>query len=165
MPAANKHVTTFTTPSELDVVVTRTFDAPRALVFEVHTSCKHLPLWMGPHGWTMSECKSDLRPGGQVRYTWSQPGSPSLTITGVVQEVKPPERIVSSESWGEPWPATLNTLEFTEQDGQTTVVMTVRYSSKEMRDSALQTGMKEGMTIGYERLDEYLNTRLEMGDG
>jgi hypothetical protein len=83
MPAANKHVTTFTTPADTDVVVTRTFDAPRALVFEAHTSCKHMPNWMGPYGWTMSECKNDLRPGGEFRYTWSKPGGGGITITGV----------------------------------------------------------------------------------
>jgi uncharacterized protein YndB with AHSA1/START domain len=158
MPAANRHVTTFTTPSDTDVVVTRTFDAPRALVFEAHTSCKHMPNWMGPYGWTMSECKNDLRPGGEFRYTWSKPGGNGITITGMNKEVSPPSRIVSTESWGEPWPVSTNTMEFTEHDGQTTLVMTIRYSSKEARDMALGTGMKDGMTTGYERLDEYLGT-------
>jgi len=58
MPATNKHATTFTTPSDTDVVVTRTFDAPRKLVFEAYTNCKHMPHWMGPHGWTMSGART-----------------------------------------------------------------------------------------------------------
>jgi len=65
---------------------------------------------------------------------------------------------VSTESWGDPWPVATNILELTESGGQTTVVMTIRYASKKDRDAALGTGMKDGMTIGYERLDEYLNT-------
>ena len=158
MHAANKHVTTFTTPSDTDVVVTRVVDAPRALVFEVHTSCKHLPNWMGPYGWTMSECRNDLRPGGEIRYTWTRPEGGGITITGVNKEVDPPKRVVSTESWGAPWPEATNILEFTEVDGQTTIVMTIRYPSKEARDKALATGMKDGMTVGYERLEEYLGT-------
>jgi len=158
MPATNKHATTFTTPSDTDVVVTRTFDAPRTLVFEAYTSCKHMPHWMGPHGWTMSECKNDLRVGGEIRYTWSKPGGQGITITGVNNEVTPPSRIVSTESWGDPWPVATNILELTESGGQTTVVMTIRYASKKERDAALGTGMKDGMTVGYERLDEYLGT-------
>lgn len=158
MPATNRHATTFTTPSDTDVVVTRVFDAPRHLVFEAHTSCKHMPNWMGPHGWTMSECRNDLRPGGEFRYTWSKPGGNGITITGVNKEVVPPSRVVSTESWGDPWPVSTNIMELTESAGQTTVVMTIRYPSKEARDMALQTGMKDGMTVGYERLDEYLGS-------
>ena len=114
--------------------------------------------WMGPYGWTMSECKNDLRPGGEFRYTWSKPGGGGITITGVNKEITPPSRIVSTESWGEPWPVSTNTMEFTEVEGQTTLVMTIRYPSKEARDTALGTGMKDGMTTGYERLDEYLGS-------
>lgn len=156
MPAASKHVTTFHTPTDTQVVVRRVVDAPRALVFEVHTSCKHLPNWMGPHGWTMSECRNDLRPGGEIRYTWTRPEGGGITITGVNREVVPPSLVVSTESWGPPWPEAINRLEFTEENGQTTMVMTITYPSKEARDQALQTGMKDGMTVGYERLEQYL---------
>jgi uncharacterized protein YndB with AHSA1/START domain len=156
MHAANRNATTFSTPNDLEVVVTRTVNAPKKLVFEVHTSCKHLPNWMGPYGWTMTECKNELRAGGAIRYTWSKPDDQGITITGVNKEVSPPDRIVSTESWGEPWPEALNTLEFQEVDGQTTIIMTIRYPSKEARDMALQTGMKDGMTVGYDRLEEYL---------
>src|SRR5688500_6851671 len=114
MPSASKHVSTFTTPADTDVVVTRTFDAPRKLVFEAHTSCKHMPNGMGPYGWTMSESKNYLRPGGEFRYTWSKPGGGGITITGVNKEITPPSRIVSTESWGEPWPVSTNTRACTE---------------------------------------------------
>ncbi|NUQ11045.1 MAG: SRPBCC domain-containing protein [Gemmatimonadaceae bacterium] len=156
MPAANRHVTTFHTPTDTQVVVRRVVDAPRDLVFEVHTSCHHLPHWMGPYGWTMSECLIELRPGGAIRYTWTRPEGGGITITGVVKEVVRPELLVSTESWGPPWPEAMNRLEFSEADGQTTMVMTITYPSKEARDQALQTGMKDGMTVGYERLERYI---------
>jgi uncharacterized protein YndB with AHSA1/START domain len=143
MPATNKHATTFTTPSDTDVVVTRTFDAPRKLVFEAHTSCKHMPNWMGPHGWTMSECKNDLRPGGDSPHV-EQTRRQRDHHHGREQGVDPPSR-GQHESWGDPWPVATNILEFTEVDGQTTLVMTIRYTSK-ARDGAA-TGMKDGMTM------------------
>ena len=55
-------------------------------------------------------------------------------------------------------PETLNTLILSEEDGRTTITVTVLYPSKEARDAALQTGMKEGMSQGFDRLDEYLRT-------
>ena len=57
-------VTTFTTPSDLEIVASRVFDAPRTLVFDAYTSPEHLPRWMfGPSDWTMTVCEVDLRPG------------------------------------------------------------------------------------------------------
>ncbi len=65
-------------------------------------------------------------------------------MRGVYREIVPPERLVNTESWGGDWPETLNTLVLTEEDGQTMTVCTVLYPSKEARDRALGTGMKEG---------------------
>jgi uncharacterized protein YndB with AHSA1/START domain/DNA-binding transcriptional ArsR family regulator len=160
VPTANKpDVTTFTTPSDREIVVTRVFDAPRRLVWEAWTSPEHLPHWMlGPEGWTMPVCESDLRQGGAHRCVWRGSDGTEMEISGVYREIRPPERLVSTESWGGDWPETLNTLIFTEEDGKTTVTLTVLYPSKEARDAALKTGMKEGMSAGFNRLDEYLRT-------
>jgi uncharacterized protein YndB with AHSA1/START domain len=82
-----------------------------------------------------------------------------MEMRGEYREVKPPERVASSESWGPDWPETLNTVVFSEQAGKTTVTITLLYASKEGRDAALKTGMKQGMALSYERLENYL-TRL-----
>ena len=68
------------------------------------------------------------------------------------------QRLVSTESWGGNWPETLNTLLLTEEDGKTTMTLTILYPSKEARDAALKTGMKEGMSQSFDRLGEYLRT-------
>ena len=62
----------------------------------------------------------DLRPGGAWRYVWSGPDDAELEMHGVYREITPPERLVSTESWGEDWPEMLNTLILTEEDGKTT---------------------------------------------
>ena len=113
MAATNKAgATTFTTPSDREIVMTRVFDAPRRLVLEAWTSPEHLPHWMtGPPGWTMPVCEIDLRPGGAWRFVWRKADGTEMEMRGVYREVVPPERLVSTESWGGDWPETLNTLD------------------------------------------------------
>ena len=79
-----------------------------------------------------------------------------MEMRGEYREVAPPERLVSTESWGGDWPETLNTLTLTEEDGKTTITHTVLYPSKEARDAALETGMKEGVSASFDRLAEHL---------
>jgi len=160
MTAANKiGETTFTTPSDREIVMTRVFDAPRRLVFEAHTSPEHLPQWMlGPEGWTMPVCEIDLRPGGAWHFVWRRSDGTEMGMRGVYREIAPPERLVTTESWGGDWPETVNTLILNEEDGKTTLTSTVLYPSKEARDAALETGMKEGASESFDRLAEYLRT-------
>jgi uncharacterized protein YndB with AHSA1/START domain len=151
--------TTFETPTDLEIRATRTFRAPRDLVFEAWTSPEHLPHWMlGPDGWTMTVCEIDLRPGGAWHFVWSKTDGSEMGMTGVYEEIVRPERVVNSESWGGDWADTLNTLVLTEVDGHTTSVMTTLYPSLEARDLALGSGMKEGMTISFNRLETYLSS-------
>jgi uncharacterized protein YndB with AHSA1/START domain len=149
--------TTFTTPTDREVVMTRVVEAPRRLVWEAWTSPEHLPHWLlGPEGWTMPVCEVDLRPGGAWRFAWRHTDGREMEMRGVYREVAPPERLVSTESWGGDWPETLNTLILTEEDGKTTITQRVLYASKEVRDAALQTGMKEGVSSSFDRLDGHL---------
>ena len=151
--------TTYTTPSDREIVVTRVVDAPRRLVFAAHTNPAHVPHWMlGPSGWTMPVCEIDLRPGGAWHFVWRQSDGTEMEMRGVYQEIVAPERVVCTESWGGEWPETLNTLVLSERDGKTTITQRVRYPSKAARDAALKTGMQEGMSQSYDRLAEYLRT-------
>ena len=79
-----------------------------------------------------------------------------MGMSGVYQEIVPHERLVSTESWGGDWPETINTLILSEEDGKTTISVTILYPSKEARDAALQTGMTEGVSASFKRLAQYL---------
>ncbi|MGH7518876.1 MAG: SRPBCC family protein [Gemmatimonadales bacterium] len=160
MATTNKlNATTFTTPSDREVAMTRVVDAPRRLVFDAWTKPEHLPHWMlGPEGWTMPVCEIDLRPGGAWHFVWRRADGTEMEMRGVYREIRPPERLVATESWGGDWPETLNTLILTEEDGKTTITQTVLYPSKEARDAALKTGMKDGVSESFDRLAEYLRT-------
>lgn len=154
--------TTFTTPSDREIVGTRVFDAPRALVWAAHTDPVHVRKWMlGPDAWTMPVCEIDLRPGGAWRFGWRKPDGTEMGMHGEFREVTPPERLVQTESWtwSGDWPETLNTTVFTESDGRTTLTCTVLYPSREARDAVLGTDdMMSGWSTSYERLDEHLRS-------
>ena len=99
--AARTGVTTYTTPSDREVLITRVVSAPRRVVFEAFTNPRHVPNWLiGPEGWTMPVCEIDLRPGGTWRYVYRKNDGSEMTMQGFYREVAPPERLVSTESWG-----------------------------------------------------------------
>lgn len=157
--AARTGVTTYTTASDQEVVITRVVSAPRRVVFDAFTNARHVPNWLiGPEGWTMPVCEIDLRPGGTWRYVYRKDDGSEMTMQGSYREVAPPERLVSTESWGPEWPETVNTMVLTETGGLTTITITARYPSKEARDAALKTGMKSGMDQSFARLDSMLKS-------
>ncbi len=148
--------TTFATPTDREIVITRVVDAPRELVFEMWTSCEHLPRWMGPAVMEMTGCRVDLREGGSWRFEWRGPDGFELGMSGVYKEIAPPERLVSTEMMGGYSDELLSTLMLTEEDGITTIANTVLCPSKEIRDAMLASGMEDGVAEGFERMDEYL---------
>jgi uncharacterized protein YndB with AHSA1/START domain len=156
-----------TTPSDLEIAMTRFFDAPRRLVYEAHVKPELLRRWLvGPPGWTMATCEVDLKVGGEYRCGWRRdPGAaPSpgcenvpdaFEVRGVYREIVPPERIVATEYMG-PGDGALVTQIFAEQGGRTKFTQTMRYGSRQERDEALKSGMTEGTAICYDRLAEIL---------
>jgi uncharacterized protein YndB with AHSA1/START domain len=148
--------TAFTTPSDREIVITRVVDAPRALVFKAMTEPEHVPHWYGPRGWSLPVCQIDLRPGGAWRYVLRGPDGNEIGMRGVFQEISPPERLVTTESFDDYPGESLNTLVLAERDDKTTITVTVLYESKEIRDAVLASGMQEGASETYDRLVEYL---------
>ena len=143
------------TPTEREIVMTRTFDAPRRLVFDAHTRPELIKRWLfGPDGWSMTVCEVDLRVGGTYRYVWRHSNGNEMGMGGVFREVVAPERIVATEKFDEAWypGEAIDTTVFVEKDGKTTLTLTVLYESKEARDMALTSGMEQGMALGYDRL-------------
>jgi uncharacterized protein YndB with AHSA1/START domain len=151
---------TVTTPSDREIVITRTFDAPRELVFQAHSSCEHMSNWWGPRKYEVASCEMDFRPGGSWRILHkTADGVEEHGFRGEFREIVPPERIVWTFEWeGMPGHVSVETLALEEKDGKTTLTATARYDTVEDRDGMLQTGMEEGAAESYERLDEYLET-------
>lgn len=159
MTAPRVGVTTFDTPTDTQVVITRVVKAPRKLVYQAYTVPAHLQKWLlGPEGWTMPICEFEAKNGGKWRYVWRKADGAEMAMAGTVKEIVPNEKIVSTETWGPEWPETLNSVVFTEAGGLTTITLTVTYPSLEARDAALKTGMKSGADQSYTRLDALLAT-------
>ena len=117
---------TFTTPSDREIVMTRVVRCAAPAGLRGLTNPEHLPHWMlGPDGWTMPVCEIDLRPGGAWHFVWRRSDGTEMEMRGVYREIVPPERLVSTESWGGDWPETLNTLILSEEDGKTTITQYV----------------------------------------
>jgi uncharacterized protein YndB with AHSA1/START domain len=151
------------TPSDLEIQVTRDFHAPRQLVFDAFTRPDLVRRWLlGPEGWTMPVCEIDLRVGGAYRYVWRKAGVKDMGMGGVFREVVAPERIVATERFDDSWyPGdALDTTVFVEAGEITKVTITVLYESKEARDTASRSGMERGMAAGYNRLEEQLAAML-----
>lgn len=152
--SASRHQTIYATPTDRELVITRTFDAPRALVWAAFTDPKHLPNWhTGPEGTTMPVCEIDLRPGGGWRYVWRNALGREFEAKGTYLEVDPPKRIVyATHVNGE---EQTSTTTFTEQNGRTTVTVSMLLASKESRDKAIPLA-RYGTESNYARLDSYL---------
>lgn len=147
------------TPSDREILITRAFNAPRSLVFDCMSKPELVKRWLiGPPGWTLPVCEIDFRVGGRFRYVWRNAEGQDMGMGGVYREIVRPERIVQTELFDQDWTGgeTLGTSVLTEQGGTTTLNTTVVYSSKEARDGALRSGMTEGMSSGYDKLDVLL---------
>ena len=153
------HTLTVTTPSDREVALIRTFDAPRSLVWDAVTRPELLKRWLGVHnGWTLDVCEIDLRVGGAYRYVWRGPGSEEMGMGGVYRDIVRPERIVSTEKFDQSWypGEAVGTMTLDERDGKTTMTTTVLYDSREARDVVLQSPMEHGVAAGYNELDQVL---------
>ena len=143
------------TPSDREIRVTRTFDAPPELVFECHTKPDYVKQWLlGPPGWSMPLCEIDLRVGGRYRYVWhNDENGREFGVQGEFREIHVPDRIVNIETMdGVPGKAQITTT-FEKSGAGTLFTLTMLFESQELRDGALESGMTDGMAMSYDRLD------------
>ena len=158
-----------------DFVLTRTFDAPRALVFKEWTDPRQLARWWGPRGFTNPVCQMDLRPGGAFRVVMRGPDGAEYPLKGVFLEIDAPERLVMTMDLSEhpaewlelynqyrgkrkdaPAMKIVTTVTFEEQDGGTKLTVAQRFDSVTDRDANMKLGAAAGWSQSFERLDELL---------
>ncbi|WP_321470939.1 SRPBCC family protein [uncultured Paludibaculum sp.] len=145
-------------PSDCEIALTRVFQAPRQLVYDSFSKPEILKRWFGPRGWSLVTCDVDPRLGGGFRFVLQNTEGRTLGMRGVYRELAPPERSVHMESFDDfPGEARVTTV-FTERDGQTTLVATILYASKDVRDAVIRSGMEHGAAESYDRLAELLDS-------
>jgi uncharacterized protein YndB with AHSA1/START domain len=151
-------------PSDTEVLVKRSFDAPVKLVWRAYMEPDLMRRWCCHPGWSMPVCEMDMRVGGQYRWRWrSDENGQEFGFTGEVLEVVPHARIVHTQildpgdlgvsMGGEP---SIVTVTFQEAGGITNMATSIKYASKADRDEAFSTGMTDGMEMSYKLLDDVL---------
>jgi uncharacterized protein YndB with AHSA1/START domain len=147
---------TLETVGDAVVVVTRRFAATPEAVYRAHTEPEIIQQWLlGPEGWTMPVCLNEAKPGGKIRYEWTNGKGGGFYLTGEYLELEPHSRIVHVERMHLPDPTPDNYVETTfDKDGNGTL-MTVRMTlpDAQTRAGMLATGMEKGMEASYARLD------------
>jgi uncharacterized protein YndB with AHSA1/START domain len=148
---------TLKTEGERYVVITRRFAAPPEAVYRAHTETKLIQRWLlGPDGWSMPVCICDARPGGKLRYEWSNGEGGGFHLTGEFVELVPHRKIVHVERMHLPDPTPDNHIETRFEPDGTGTLMTMRMTlpDPETRAKMLATGMERGMEASYVRLDQ-----------
>lgn len=142
-------------PGKQEVVITRTFDAPRDLVFKTITDPTLVPQWWGPKRFTTIVDRMEMRPGGIWRYIQRDAEGNEYAFHGVYHEIVSPERIVQTfEFEGVPGHVSLETVMLEEQNGKTKWTSTAVFQSLEDRDGMVQSGMEGGAIELMDRLAE-----------
>ena len=144
-------------PGKQEVVITRSFDAPRELVFKIMIDPNLIPQWWGPKYLTTIVDKMEVRQGGIWRFVQRDPEGNEYAFHGVYHEILPPERMVYTfEFEGMPGHVLLETVRFEDQDGRTKMIDHSVFQSVEDRDGMVQSGMEVGAIETMDRLAELL---------
>lgn len=159
---------TLKTEGDTHIVVSRRFDASPEAVYRAHTDPKLVQRWMfGPEGWTMPVCINEAKPGGKIRYEWSNGKGQGFYLTGEFVELVPYSKIVHVERMYLPDPTPDNHVETTFAPDGSGTLMTMRMTlpDAQTRAAMLSTGMERGMEDSYVRLEKIITenpSRFEM---
>jgi uncharacterized protein YndB with AHSA1/START domain len=160
MAARNAGSNAAAKPGERELVITRVFDAPRALVFKAWTDPKHLAQWWGPKGFTNPVCEVDARVGGAWRIVMRSPDGVEYPGGGVYREIVEPQRLVftniATDKEGNPLLDGLTTVTFAEHGGKTKLTLQTRAVGLVSFAAQMLEGMEAGWTQSLERLTEKL---------
>jgi uncharacterized protein YndB with AHSA1/START domain len=153
--AANRDSFKVTLPSDQEIRMTRLFNAPRPLLFDMMTKPEYVKQWWGRlgEGYSVPVCENDLRVGGAWRFVNRHPWGETV-LYGEYQEITRPSRLAFTEIF-ELVPDSVSTVttEFTDEGGKTRMTMTVRYPSLEIRDIFLASGTSSNASLSYDRLE------------
>ena len=151
---------TVTLPSDREIRIERTFDAPAEVVFEAWTNPDYVRRWWSGDDAPVITCEIDLRVGGSWRYVTRTTDGVEMGWHGTYHEIAAPGRLVSTEVFeGYPEAESVNTMTLTERDGTTTMTVIVAHTSTEHRDGHVNSGMEGGLQLALDRLEDLIVER------
>lgn len=146
-------------PSDLEILITREFEAPVQLAFDVFTKPEHVRKHFPPFGEEMSECSIDLRVGGDYHYVMVTDDGTAMSFRGTFMEIEPPTRIV--DTWiFEGWPGTeaVETVDLHEAGGVTKMTWRLTFRDQAGRDHMTKF---DGIEASFDNVEDYLRTLLD----
>jgi uncharacterized protein YndB with AHSA1/START domain len=157
---ANRHGSSVVEfPSELEIVTTREFEAPIALVFDVLTKPEHVSKWFAPFECKVTECSIDLRVGGNYHIVFVTGDGTECSFRGTYLEIEPPTRTV--ETWQfEGWPdaEAVESVDLHEADGVTKLTMKLAFRDKAGRAHMTRS---DGQEDSFDKMEDYLGSLLD----
>ncbi|WP_017576622.1 SRPBCC family protein [Nocardiopsis kunsanensis] len=147
-------------PGRQDIVITRTFDAPREAVFAAMTDPDSIARWWGLDDTDTRIDIADVRAGGRWRFVESAPDGAEYGFRGVFHEVAAPERMVQTfEFEGMPGHVSMDTYTLEERDGRTLYTSVSVFQSVEDRDGMVASGMESGLKQSLDALEKLVAER------
>jgi len=156
--AVNRDSFQVSTPSDEEIRMTRLFNAPPELVFEVMSKPEHVKQWWGQlgEGYSVPVCEIDLRVGGKWRFVNRHPKG-EVCFYGEYREIAAPGRLVFTEIFEQfPDAVSVVTAELEREGTKTRFIATVKYPSREVRDIVISSGMERGAAASYDQLENLL---------
>jgi uncharacterized protein YndB with AHSA1/START domain/ketosteroid isomerase-like protein len=159
-PAANPPAA-----AENEIIITRCFAAPRALVWQVWTQPEHIARWWGPRGFNTTVTAMDFREGGKWRYVMHGPDGAEYPVHGVFREIVPLERIVTSDEFDEGWqpPQRIDlphgivvTALFEDEGDRTRLTLRIVHATVEGKKKHEAMGVVGGWQSSFDCMDDYL---------
>ncbi|WP_240687971.1 SRPBCC family protein [Pseudalkalibacillus hwajinpoensis] len=160
-----------------ELVIKRTFDVPRELLYAAWTSREHLEQWWGPKGFEMHVIRYDLRSDGIFLYKQRSPEGMEMWGKFQFQEIDAPKKLVFVSSFSNSvgqtvrapfsasWPLEIqNTLTFLEQDSTTNLIIRgTPLNGTEEENQTFETAkeqIKQGFNGTLDQLESYLDDIL-----
>jgi len=139
------------------LTITRTYAAPKELMFQLFTQVEHLKRWFCPLGWSVAEADLDLTVGGAWRVKMVYPDGEGLVMKGTYREITRPDKVVFTHVWEKGHPnaeiETLITVTFAESGGKTTMTFVQEgFTTESSRDDHLQ-----GWSDAFVNLESAIN--------
>jgi uncharacterized protein YndB with AHSA1/START domain len=145
-----------TQPDETSILIRREFGAPPSRVWRAMTEPEHVRRWLGDPEFPLTTCEMDVRAGGRYRWVFGS-GERTMGVSGTFDEVDAPRLMISTEQFDDfPGPSVNTVLLEEGGNDRTSMTLTIRYPSREIRDGWVASGMTDGLGQGYDRLDEEL---------
>lgn len=147
--------------------ITRVFNAPVAIFWDLWTKTENIVNWWGPKGFTTKVIQNDFTPGGKWEFIMVGPDGTEYPAVGIFQEIEMYKKITSTDEFGDDFKATsdldlpkilLFTALFEEEGNKTKLTLIYEHPTAEDREKHIAMGVDQGWNSSLDKLEEFITT-------